>query len=740
MHRWRSVGVLAVLAFITSAAGAAPPYDQAQGGAYESRQKLKPYAEFIADLADRRGRVIYTPYPVAATRGLVRGFVHVSDGTAVLSRTDLVVDAPMPIVFRRAYDSSRSRSADFGVGGWHLTLAEIVDVGATGDFIYVYGNGTRLELDRRGRPRSPLQAHFSDVAEVASTATSLELQTRTGLTKHFERKGNRYRLASVTDAYDNSLTLRYASRGSLARIVASSGAWAAIERDEHGRIARVTDSNGRAVTYQYDAAGRLSGVTDTGKLEWQYAYDEAHRLLRTTTPNGVDDVALEYNKVGRVTQTRANAARYGFEYDGPRTRVTNGKGLATTYTAAASGLTVLVANALGTQTSLALDASGLPRTLDRNGVPIAELTLKSPAGGALMVLDPNAGAQARRISFDALGRATAVTGGAEAYRYQVGQYGPGLIPEHIVYGDGTEQVAQFDTHGELLLHADRSGDTLTFERADRRLSIRNRANRQVDLQFNALGRLAQAKTPAGYVFDFGYNDVGLRELTAASYGALVRYQYNASGSLFHSQVSDTQGAKPAYTYVLGADQRVVAVAGSDGSRTQFEYGTLGELREVRTPGEPTLRFEYDSLQRLYRVQREGKQPLGYDYAPGEPDVVGQLTVRAVPVYNQQREITDFASRFEITLTRVRPAALGFFAYDDAADEIKVAADPASWDPGALIRRSIEALRVRHVLSENPRHVPHFVTPSNRLFVPAEYWSVNCCICLCEDQSHECYVP
>lgn len=738
MHRWRLIRVLVLSAFVSAVSAA--PYDQEHGAVYGSRQKLKPYAEFIADLADRPGRVIYTPYPVAATRGLVRGFVHVSDGTAVLARTDLVVDAPMPIVVRRAYDSSRTRSADFGVGGWHLTLAEIVDVGAAGDLVYIYGNGTRLELDRRGRPRSPVQAHFADVVDVAPSATSLEVRVRTGLIKRFERKGNRYRLASVTDAYDNSLTLLYAPGGSLARIVASSGAWAAIERDEYGRIASVADSNGRAVLYQYDDAGRLSGVTDTGKLEWHYAYDAAQRLLRTSTPNGIDDVALEYDKVGRVTQSRASAARHTFDYDGPRTRVTGTKGLTTTYTASASGLTVLIANALGTQTALGLDASGLPWRLDRNGVPIAELTLKSSAGGALMVLDPNAGAQARRISFDALGRATAVIGGADAYRYQVGQYGPGLIPEHMVYGDGTEQVAQFDTHGELLLHADRSGDTLTFERADRRLSIHNGANRQVDLQFNALGRLVRATTPAGYVFEFGYNDVGLRELTATSYGALVRYQYNASGSLFHSQVSDAQGTKPAYAYVLGEDQRVDAVAGSDGSRTQFEYGARGELREVRAPGEPTLRFEYDNLQRLSRVLREGREPLGYDYAPGEPDVVGQLTARAVPVYNQQREITDFASRFEIAFTRIRPAALGFFAYDDAADEIRVAADPSSWDPGAVIRRSIEALRIRHVLSENPRHVPHFVTPSNRLFVPAEYWSVNCCICLCQDPDHDCYVP
>jgi hypothetical protein len=72
-------------------------------------QKLKPFANFIADVSDRSRRVIYTPYPVSAELGVVRGFVHVSDGTAVLARTDLVVDASLPIVFRRAYHSRRAR-------------------------------------------------------------------------------------------------------------------------------------------------------------------------------------------------------------------------------------------------------------------------------------------------------------------------------------------------------------------------------------------------------------------------------------------------------------------------------------------------------------------------------------------------------------------------------------------------------------------------------------------------------
>lgn len=743
MHSRSAVQAAFLALLVVSASSAASGADAqpSHAGGYGQRLKIKPYAEFLADLADRPGRVIYTPYPVSATRGLVRGFVHVSDGSAVLARTDLVVDAPMPIVVRRAYDSGRSRSADFGTGGWHLTLAERIDVGARGDLFYTYGNGSTLTLDARGQIRSPLERELTDVLSVDSVASGIEVRTRTGLIKRFTRHGVRFRLASVADTYGNSVQLRYAALG-IDRIVASSGARVDIARDDEGRIVRISDSNGRSVLYRYDESGRLHSVVDPGKLEWTYAYDAAHLLERTTTPNGTEDVAFGYDKFARVVWSRINGTQSSYEYDGRSTRVIGGNGLASRFAAADSGLTVAVENSVGARTSLVLDAAGLPKALDRNGVRVAELIrgTTTPRTSIEITLGAATSAASARLRFDSTGRALSLSGSKAEYNYQVTQYGPGLVPEHVAYGDGREQSAQFDARGELALFRQRNGEVLSFEREGPYLRVRNGANREVELQFNALGRLARARTPDGWSFDFAYGTVGLRELVAASYGALVRYQYDASGSLFHVQVTDGQGPKPAYTFISNGDQRVVSVAGTDGSATTFAYGNTGRLRDVTTPGQPSLQFEYDGLSRLTRVVREGKEPIEYHYAPGEPDVVGQLTARAVPAYNQQREISDFASRFDAVLTRVRPAALGFFAYDEVANEIVLAADPARWDPGTFLERSIAALRFEHVLSENPRSVPHFVMPSNRFFVPAEYWSVNCCICLCDDPDLDCYVP
>jgi len=97
---------------------------------------------------------------------------------------------------------------------------------------------------------------------------------------------------------------------------------------------------------------------------------------------------------------------------------------------------------------------------------------------------------------------------------------------------------------------------------------------------------------------------------------------------------------------------------------------------------------------------------------------------------QQRESTDFASRFDTGLTRIRPAGMGLLTFNEMSGEIVLAADPTKWDPMAPISRSISALRIETLLEDERNGIQEFTYPANHFFVPREYWSVNCCICLC----------
>ena len=699
-------------------------------------ERIRPFAEFISDVADRSRRVIYTPYPVSAQHGVVRNFVHVSDGSAVLARTDLVVDAALPIVFRRAYHSQRTESRDFGASGWHLTLAERIERDRrSGAMRYMYGNGAVLDLGKDGQVQSALQTYLSDIADVRiKNDAAIRVTTRTGIRKDFAFSGGVFLLTTVTDAYDNRLDLRYSSHGQLRRVDSSDGRWLQIDRDKQGRIRTAHDSNQRAIQYAYDDLGRLAGMTDPGEHTWQYSYDGGNRLASTSTPNGYVDVEFKYDALGRVSASRAHGVRANFKYaDARRTAATDKVGLVTTYSAAPSGLTTDVRNGLGIKTELQLNESGLPEALLRNDVRIAHFASNpSDRGriGAATLLDPVTN-ETYDVRYDAQGRVIAVASSSGTKSYEVEGYGSRLIAERVVFSDGSSEEAKFDSRGELERLVKRDGSALTFVRDGDRLKIGDGTPRKVELRFNSRGQLRTADTPDGITLRFSYNDLGLRESTEASYGAIVRYQYDASGSLFYSQSGFANAEQvPAQTYIFGIDHRIDEVRGSGGDRHQYVYGPAGELLTLRSSvlSRDTL-FSYDTMGRLTQVEYEGKV-VKYYYAPGEADIAARAAIRALPVFNQQREISDFPSRFEAGLTRIRASTMGLLTYDDVKHELVVAADPARWNPAAPLTRSISALRVETLLKDKIEGLQAFTIPSNRLFVPREYESVNCCICMC----------
>ena len=576
------------LALAVAAGGVLARADYATGAA--ARYRFKPYAEFLADVADRPRRVVYTPYPVSSRHGLVRGFVHVSDGTAVLSRTDLVVDGPLPIAIRRAYHSARTEAGSFGRGGWRLTLEETMTRAGNGGFDYVYGNGARLRFDAAGRFLSPLDAFLTDVVSLShpDPATIL-VGTRTGLSKRFRAAGAGFQLAEVRDSFDNRLEFEYSATGALSGIASSSGTRVTFARAANGVIDSVTDSTGRTVRYGYDDQLRLSSVTDLGGYSWKYRYEPRGRLAATTAPSDVEDLAFEYDSRGRVVASLINGKRHAFAYAGARTRVTVDE-LSAEFVSASSGITVGISNPLGTHTQLRLDASGVPVGLARNGQLRAQLLQHKPAAGtAFRGRFVSAGGETYWLHFDGRGRIVSAASASEGSLYEARGY-RGVTPERVSHADRSEEQARFDANGELAFLRRRDGSTLTFDRQGPFWRIVHSGGRSAELHFDALGRLARATTPDRHVLSFGYNDVGLRESAATSYGAKVQYTYDASGSLFHSQVRSAAGVGPGWTYGLGPDQRVNSVAAATGSLTSFTYGPTDLLRERerRGYGEPAF--------------------------------------------------------------------------------------------------------------------------------------------------------
>ena len=698
----------------------------------ERPRDIRRLAEFAADVRDRMRRVIFTPYPVSAAHGVVRNFVHVSDGTAVLSRVDLVVDGPMPIVFRRAYHSDRTRSSDFGEGGWHLTMAERVIAGRGGTFSYVHGNGATLEFDRQGRFRSLIESHLSDVASIALSGSVIELRTRNGRTKQFGRAGRDYRLQSVQDAYGNVLEFRYGQGGLLRRVDSSSGAWLTISRDEAGRIKAVEDSNKRLIQFAYDAVGRLKSSTDPRRADWLYAYDGANRITASTTPNDLVDVEFRYDTSGRVLMSRSNGTRSFFDYIQNRTLVTDSQGVVTAYTAGASGITSEVVNGLGTTTKLETDKKGRPSELLRNSVPVVTYVYAKNDSAPEQVTVISQSGDTYLIKYDGLGRVRQTVAPAAENSYEVVRYGRALLPELLVYGDGTRDEAKFDSQGALSALYKRNGASLAFEKTASKWLVTDPQARELELSFDQVGRLQGVKTPSNVEMSYEYNDVGLRERTQLSYGAEVQYRYDASGSLYYSASGYRDREIPTHTYSFGDDHSIREVRGSMGDIHLYAYSPTGLLTSLRSSTlSRDLVFHYDDFGRLTSAEFEGSI-IVHRYAAGEPDVVAQAGVRRLPVHNQQREIEEFPSQFDATMTRIQPSSLGLLTYDDVSHELAFTANPTRWKAMSPVTQSIYALQIETLLADDVAGIRDFNIPSNRLFTPPEYWSVNCCTCYCEN--------
>ena len=132
-----------------------------------------------------------TRYPLfAATYGVMHGFVHVTNGSVALARTDMVVDRALPIVFRRGYSSTRGTSEDFGSAGWRLTTTSGSTAARPAPTCIAMAMVTTVTLSADGRIASDLERFLSDVSSVSiGSDGQVIVATRTGLTKRFRSVG-----------------------------------------------------------------------------------------------------------------------------------------------------------------------------------------------------------------------------------------------------------------------------------------------------------------------------------------------------------------------------------------------------------------------------------------------------------------------------------------------------------------------------------------------------------------------
>ncbi len=642
--------------------------------------------------------------------------VDVVSGCVVDEQTDFALPGLIPLAFRRLYNSKRRNDLGATLGpGWAHNFEQ-----------RVYREQELLHLrDEEGR-----RVTFEYVRDGQSTFHRRErmwlhgessgyrverLQDR--LTYHFERftadddaqpamltriedkRGNAIRfvyddgrLVRVIDTVGRQIDIRWTSAGHFGRIneirvSAGSRSFSLHYRydSSEGCLTQVIDPCRHSEEYAYDKRNRMVAATIKNGVTFEYAYDDAsNRCTRTSGPDGLYELTLEYDLEGRRTIARGDESRVyewndagrmvrestpsgivlehrAFDHDNYLIADVDGAGQGTRYWYDELGQVSRVVDAADNETKFE-HAYGRPtKKLTPDGL---ETTYQCNRAGELVSVRRATGATFS-LSRDDRGRVTAIDGPfgrLVAYEYDAWS---NVAVE--VDGCGRRTMFQYDPMGRPVSRTDAQGKVtrIQYDALGRRTSVShpdgtvsgfaydelNNVRQRTDrlgrewryrhdgmgvltelvepsgarwkLTYTAFERLASITNPAGATYSFDYDEAG-RVVTETTFeGRKQAYLYNAAGLVEEVQYDDGEARAFAYDVT----RRMVEEGTTDNTRTVYQRDVVGRLlKAIVEDGDGKVEQVYERDAFGYVVaERQNGQTLRYQW-----DALGRRTVRELP--------------------------------------------------------------------------------------------------------------
>ena len=173
-----------------------------------------------------------------------------------------------------------------GEGNTLRTVQQLEEADEAGSVKYLV---TAFTYDADGNRTATFQP-FEVTEDPAAPGSGTRFEAASPVTlssSTFDRFG---RVLSSTDAYDQTTTYAYDSRGNLTRVTDPAGKVTTSVYDRNNRLTRSVDASGNATGYAYDSNGNLSRLTqfdENGReiAAGTFQYDAKGRLVETT---GID--------------------------------------------------------------------------------------------------------------------------------------------------------------------------------------------------------------------------------------------------------------------------------------------------------------------------------------------------------------------------------------------------------------------------------------------------------------------
>ncbi|ROO86856.1 RHS repeat-associated protein [Actinocorallia herbida] len=434
-------------------------------------------------------------------------------------------------------------------------------------------------------------------------------------TYSYDRAG---RETKQTDPLGQEISTTYDAVGRTVTSTDPAGGVTAFEYDESGNLTKVTTPAGAVTSYTYDLAGQLVSLTNPKGGVKEFTYTDGGQIESESTP-GDRTTGYAYDDAGRLLTIDLPDGEVGYTYD-----------------------------ALGRTTAVDYDddSGDLAYRYDRSGRPV-EVTRTTQAG-----------AQNALFTYDAGGRVTGVTRGADQYAYTWDDDGrlaqrtlPGGQTQTYTYddegsvasttlGEGPRVDYTYDAGGQLTTVARADGPVTerTFDAVGQLTGLRHKAGGttlvEQELDWNSLGlpgevttERGQTATTTSYTYDADGRLTRACEAAAAACGTsspYAAYEYDPNGNRTKSTEFDGTQTKTVFTS-YDTDDRPVQDSATQGgpAAASYVYDDNGNLQEHQTAA-GTRVYDYGLDGNLRTATLEDGRIVGYAYDEG-----GNRTARTV---------------------------------------------------------------------------------------------------------------
>jgi RHS repeat-associated protein len=558
--------------------------------------------------------------PCLIGRRLIGDPVDVVTGANTDITVDFVLHGPLPLRWRRYYNSGRSKmKLALGWGQTHefdRTLTRDLD-----GFRYTDPLGSEivfppLEVGERAANAGLLLRRVSESGyEILQSGEPIQ---------EFEFNGSG---ASATlsrlrkgDAY---IRFRYGSDGLLREIVDSLKRSIVVDSAPDGRVVSVllassTEKNERRtlMVYEYDRAGNPIAGRDLYNATLRFAWDQDNRMVRRTDRRGYS-FHFEYDQEGRCVHSCGDDGLFEVYLDyRPEVKTT------------------IVRRGDGGQWSYFYDANGtITQIVDPYGGSTRFIT--DETGRVIQELDPNG--NVTQLLYDGLGRHYARR---DSFGHLLPTYEENPSPPDSLAYELPETPLEWE-HGRLLAGTEMKRPSFddailqhvppsvvhAFLQSDRADPQRIGANRvpeglddRIPLSTDEQGR-PKEEVSEGAIARWKYDPNGNLTEHQDRDGALFRYEYE-SWNARHKEI-DPLGHEIVYGH--SAEGLVNRVTDSGATLTEYGYDLKDRLIEVRRHGRERERYSYDAAGNIIEKRDEqGRTLLKWEIARGSLDATRRL--------------------------------------------------------------------------------------------------------------------